>query len=474
MRETVTVILPPRLPAFPLPRRHATAADSRCPERTSGARTPVAIAGRSTHWETVPISRAISTTSDLDVFTGVESQASLDISQSVLPPRLRPGALGVLDISEFFGETTGGVRTYLLQKAKYVEPRPELRQVLVVPGARDSIHETSGVRCYRLHGPSVPTQKPYRFMLATRSTSRIVAHEAPNLIEVGSAWCAPWLVHLATRQLDVPAVWFYHSNFPRVIAPWPARAGWVRRTGSDLAWKYVRRLSRLVRATLAPSDFVANELRREGVERVHRVTLGVDLELFHQRRRRYASETRRGLGLPQERIALFVGRIAREKELDLLLSSWPEVERRTGARLVLIGDGPSKKRLMHQPGSERFLWLPFEGDRERLADLIAAADIYVAPCSLETFGLSALEALASGTPILTADRGGVAETVTRSGAGLQFASGDPGSLADTAERLLTADLTELGTKGRRYVEANHGWDLVFDRLFGLYREILKS
>jgi glycosyltransferase involved in cell wall biosynthesis len=129
---------------------------------------------------------------------------------------------------------------------------------------------------------------------------------------------------------------------------------------------------------------------------------------------------------------------------------------------------------MHQPGSERFLWLPFEGDRERLADLIAAADIYVAPCSLETFGLSALEALASGTPILTADRGGVAETVTRSGAGLQFASGDPGSLADTAERLLTADLTELGTKGRRYVEANHGWDLVFDRLFGLYREILKS
>ena len=92
-----------------------------------------------------------------------------------------------------------------------------------MPGACDSIHETSGVRCYRLHGPSVPTQKPYRFMLATRSTSRIVAHERPDLIEVGSAWCAPWLVHLAKRQLDVPAVWFYHSNFPRVIAPWPPR-----------------------------------------------------------------------------------------------------------------------------------------------------------------------------------------------------------------------------------------------------------
>jgi alpha-1,6-mannosyltransferase len=378
----------------------------------------------------------------------------------------------VLDISEFFGETTGGVRTYLLQKARYVESRPALRQVLVVPGARDSIHETSGVRCYRLHGPSVPTQKPYRFMLATQSTSRIVAHERPNLIEVGSAWCAPWLVHLATRRLKVPAVWFYHSNFPRVIAPWPAVAGPVRRTASRFAWSYVRRLSRLVEATLAPSDFVAAELEREGVERVQRVSLGVDLDRFHPRRRDYARETRRGLGLPDGPVGLFVGRIAREKELDLLLAAWSGVERRTGARLVLVGDGPSRDRLQRLPGSERLFWLPFEGDRERLADLMAAVDLYVAPCSLETFGLSALEALASGTPVLTADRGGVAETVSRSGAGVLFPSGNAAGLAEAAGRLLAGNLGELGALGRAYVEAHHGWDMVFDRLFGIYRRIL--
>lgn len=407
------------------------------------------------------------------MFSRIESPASLDISRSALPPRLRPEALGVLDISEFFGETTGGVRTYLLQKARYVETRPELRQVLVVPGASDSIHETEGVRCYRLHGPSVPTQKPYRFMLATQSTSRIVAHERPDLIEVGSAWCAPWLIHLATRRLDVPAVWFYHSNFPRVIAPWPGRAGWLRRGASNFAWRYVRRLSRLVQATLAPSDFVAGELAREGVERIRRVSLGVDLDRFHPRRRSYARETRRAYGLPEGPLALFVGRIAREKELDLLLQSWPQVERRTGTRLVLVGNGPSRRRLQRRAGSERFTWLPFEADRERLADLMAAVDFYVAPCSLETFGLSALEALASGTPVLTADRGGVAETVSRSGAGVHFHSGDSGALAEAAARLISSDLTDLGVRGRAYVETHHGWDLVFDRLFGIYREILQ-
>ena len=141
-------------------------------------------------------------------------------------------------------------------------------------------------------------------------------------------------------------------------------------------------------------------------------------------------------------------------------------------RLVLIGDGPSRRRLQRRPGSDRLYWLPFERDRERLADLLAAVDLYVAPCSLETFGLSALEAIASGTPILTANRGGVAETVSRSGAGAHFQSGDPGSLAETAAQLLSGDLRSLGVRGRVYAEAHHGWDTVLDRHFDIYRRIL--
>jgi alpha-1,6-mannosyltransferase len=412
---------------------------------------------------------------DLEVIAPAGARASLDISRLELPARLRPAAnLGILDITEFFGDTTGGVRTYLLQKARYVQRRAELRQAIVVPGARDEILEAGGVRCYRLHGPSVPTQKPYRFMLATRSSSRIVAHERPDLIEVGSTWCAPWLVHLATRSIDLPVVWFYHSNFPRVIAPWPERAGRVRRGMAEFAWGYVRRLGRMVRATLAPSEFVARELEQAGVERVVRVGLGVDLERFHPRRRASAAATRLRHGLPSGPLAIYVGRLATEKEVDLLLSAWVEVRRRMGAGLVLVGDGPARRRLQRRPGSERLHWLPFQQDRDALADLLAAADLAVAPCSIETFGLSALEALASGTPLLSADRGGVAETVARSGAGRMFASGDAGSLAEAAVRLLRDDLDGLGGLGRQYAEADHGWDAVLDRIFDVYRGILRS
>ena len=304
------------------------------------ARVPAPTAARSIPWGIALTERGATGILDLEPIAG--AAPALDIARIALPPRLRPAAsVGVLDITEFFGDTTGGVRTYLLEKAQYVQRHPALRQVLVVPGARDEILEAGGVRCYRLHGPYIPTQKPYRFMLATRSTSRIVAHERPDLIEVGSAWCAPWLVHLATRQLRVPAVWFYHSNFPRVIAPRPRDAGWARRTATDLAWRYVRRLGRMVEATIAPCRALAAELSEAGLRNVTHVPLGVNLERFTPARRAHAADTRHRFGLDDRPFALYVGRMAVEKDLDVLLDAWPEVERRTGVRLVLVGMGPA-------------------------------------------------------------------------------------------------------------------------------------
>ena len=399
-----------------------------------------------------------------------------DLSRLALPPRLRPDArLSVLDITEFYGDTTGGIRTYLREKTAYVEAREQYREVLVLPGRRDAVTESNGVRCYRVRGPKVPKQDPYRFMLATRASRRIAVHEHPDIIEVGSPGLVPWMVRLAARGLNIPVVAFYHSNFPRVFSPFPEQANAFRRGLFELAWGYARLLDKSFAHTIVCSEFVANDLRNAGIDRVTRIPLGVDLTLYHPSRRERRNEVRARHDLPGGPVAGFVGRFAVEKELDVLIAAWPEVYRRTGAQLVLVGDGPMRARLIAQAGDAPWArFLPYEGRPERLADLVAALDIFVAPSSNETFGLAALEALASGTPVLSANRGGISEQVLASGGGMLFESGNSGSLAEMAVKLFAGDLARFGNHGRLHAERNHSWDSVFDRIFALYETIVRD
>lgn len=398
---------------------------------------------------------------------------TLDLARAVLPARPRSWARRiVLDISEYFGDTSGGVRTYLTEKARYVDRTGAFRQIIVLPGACDSIGDTARVRCYRLRGPRIPTQAPYRFMLAVRSSRRIVEHERPDVIEVGSLGLAPWNVARVSQRLGIPLVAFFHSHLPRLIAGSRVRPTTVRRVGTTLAWRYLRRLDRLYARTVVSSRFAAKELRCAGLERVTYVPLGVDLALFHPARRAHRDHVRDQLRVGHRPLAVYAGRIAAEKQLTVLLEAWRTVARRTGAVLMLVGEGPLKQTLSVRYREPSVRWLAFEPDRARLADLLAASDLVVAPGPLETFGLAALEALACGTPVLAPDQGGGAELVERSGGGLRFACGSASDLAQQAERLLDADIDALGKRARAYAEREHGWDAVFDALFRVYDSVV--
>ena len=158
----------------------------------------------------------------------------------------------------------------------------------------------------------------------------------------------------------------------------------------------------------------------------------------------------------------------------MLLDAWSAVEKVTAARLVLVGAGPLETRLRAHAYASRVTFLPFTNDRTDVADLLAALDLYVAPGRVETFGLSSLEALASGTPLLAANAGGVAEQVERSGAGRVFEAGNTASLSEQAIALLAEDAYALGARGRAYAEAEHSWSTVFDRLFDVYAGVVAN
>jgi alpha-1,6-mannosyltransferase len=397
----------------------------------------------------------------------------LDLATGELPPVLRPAArLAVLDATEWYAPTSGGIRTYLQQKGAYVAQRPWLRHALAVPAPADGVLDGDGVRAYEFGGRPIPGNAPYRFLLSVERMRRVLDHERPDVVELGSPALVPWVVFRALRGREIPVVNFFHSHFPQLLGgsrqPRPA----YRRLLMQGAWWYARAMDRRVTATIAASRFTADALAEAGVPNVERIPLGVDLAHFTPARRAHAAATRAAAGLPAERpLVLFVGRFAHEKELDVLVDAWPMVEARTDAALVLAGDGPERARLQARSRGTRVHWLPFIADQDRLADLHAAADVYVASSPHETFGLSPLEAMACGTHVLAADGGAVREHVVASGAGALFPPGDAGALAEQLVTLLARDREHDAAHARAYAEREHDWAHVFDRVFALHERV---
>lgn len=398
----------------------------------------------------------------------------VDLRSISLPPRDRTdAAVSVCDVTKWFGETSGGVKTYLTEKIRYVTDRPHLRHVLMIPGPHDAIALGSGVRTYRLRGPRVPTQTAYRFLLATRSTRRIVLHERPSIMEVGSPYFVPWVAAHAVRGLHVPLVCFHHSSFAGVLQAMGWAQGRGNRPARAAVGAYARLLDRLFRVTIVASDFAMRELRDLGVDRIERVPLGVNLVQFHPRRRASREATLRRFGVPLDRpVAVYAGRLAREKRLDVVLDAWPQVQRDLGVHLVIAGAGAEERQLRARCAARHVTWLPYQHDREMIARLQAAADLTLAPGEVETFGLAALEAMAAGTPVVGVRSGAVAEHVDRSGAGSLYEPGEPADVVRAVRDVLHADFRSLSLRARSYAEREHDWTRVFDQLFALYRRIL--
>jgi alpha-1,6-mannosyltransferase len=391
-------------------------------------------------------------------------------------PRTRPDArCAVTDVTEWFGETSGGIRTYLLEKGRYVSTRPWLRHVLVVPGAEDRVSMSNGVTEYSLRGPRIPRQHPYRFMFAVRTLRNIIAHERPHVIEVGSPFLTPWLMRRVGREFDIPVVAFYHTSLPRLVSEVASNAPSLpRRLLSRALSSYVGRLHAPLPLTIASSRFAMEDLLSAGVPRVVQVPLGVELNRFRPLDDGARVRERERRGLPTDApLAGFVGRFASEKAIDVVLDAWASVHAKTGAVLALVGAGPLEAQLRAHAASRFVRFLPFERDRTSLATLLASFDMYVAPGPVETFGLSALEALASGTPVLSVDQGGVSELVRASSAGLLYPRGDAGACAAQAIALLGENRDRLSTAARAYAERTHAWSHVFDRIFSVYDSVMR-
>lgn len=238
----------------------------------------------------------------------------------------------------------------------------------------------------------------------------------------------PDVVHVATEgplgltgrryavRHHVPLITSYHTNFPQYARHYGAGIA------EPLVWKWLRWFHRPAVLTQTPGEAVRDELERRGIGRPVVWGRGVDTWHFHPARRSVG--WRRWLaGGDDTAIVLHVGRLAPEKNIDVLAAAWSAARERVGQRatFVLAGEGPETRRLLTQlPWVRQLGFL----DRDRLADLYASADICVLPSRTETCGLVALEAMASGLAVVAADAGGFRESIAHGRSGVLVAPDD--------------------------------------------------
>jgi glycosyltransferase involved in cell wall biosynthesis len=198
-------------------------------------------------------------------------------------------------------------------------------------------------------------------------------------------------------------------------------------------------------------------------ERLRILPRGLDTKLFHPTKRDRAFWSARGLR-EGELGMLFVGRVSKEKNLDLIVSATRRLaEWRTAVRPIIVGDGPYMAEMRRLLGDAIFTG--YLGG-EDLAKAYASADLFVFPSTTDTFGNVILEAQASGIPVIVSDVGGPHELVSNGKDGLVTKANDATELANAIRQL--ADNPSLrasmGEAGRRRVE-DRDWSEAFEKFW---------
>ncbi|GAA2445211.1 glycosyltransferase [Streptomyces mauvecolor] len=359
------------------------------------------------------------------------------------------GGLRIVRLANFVTPASGGLRTALRELGRgYLAAGHE--PVLVVPGGRTADEPTEQGRVITLPGVVLPGTGGYRVLVDRRRVRRILEDLAPDRIEVSDRTTLRWTGEWA-RRARVPSVMVSHETADGVLRTWglpeAVAGGAADRLNRRTGWAF----SRIVCTT----EWAEREFVRIGARNVVRAPLGVDLAQCRPGRRSTVLRARHARGARV--LLLMCSRLSVEKRPAVALDALAAL-RRTGVRaaLVVAGDGPLAGSLERRAAAER---LPVEflghvADRETLADLQAAADVCLAPGPAETFGLSALEALACGTPVVCSASSALPEVIGDAG----LAAGGTGAEFAAAVRELLARPEPRRRADARARAELFGWD----------------
>ncbi|MDR5902323.1 glycosyltransferase family 4 protein [Halomonas icarae] len=312
-----------------------------------------------------------------------------------------------------------------------IRPRP------MAPGSAEEVAVE-----LQLPGLAVPGYRQVRVGLPSgRRIAQWWRENPPDVVYLATQGPLGWSAQRAARRLGLPVVAGWHTNFDHYChdygIPWLA----------PLVETRLRTFHNRCAATLVPTHSQLDDLRRRGFQGVRCMARGVDGTRFAPGHRDDTLRRRWGAGTHTP-VALHVGRLAPEKNLDLLRDSFramyaahPEI------RQVIVGDGPSRRSLERSLPEAHFTGFV---SPDALARYYASADLFLFPSLSETWGNVLLEAMASGLGVIAFRHAAGAELIDDGRNGLSLDPGDEAGFRDAAVALCQhpARWTRLGRAAR--------------------------
>ena len=383
------------------------------------------------------------------------------------PFRRSPGAKLFCDLTQSWSDVGGGVRTYLLHKRRHILQSTPHSHLMIVPGARDEIVEEERAVTVTIASPRVPGSPRYRLMLRNGAVRAALERFRPDLIECQDAYNLPWAaIGYRRRHPETALVAAYMTDFPTVYVERPLAGFLTRPVAGALArfcYGYCGLLYRRFDAVFALSENGgAGKLRSLGIEGVDVVPLGVELGEFGPARRDERLRSKLGLSADQP-LLVYVGRLDGEKKPDLVVDAFRRLPESLGARLALIGEGPLKAEIA-AAGDERIVLPGYLDGRAELARWLASADIYVSGMADETFGVSIVEAQASGLPVVGVEAGAMIDRVSDA-VGRLGPVGDAEAMAANILAVWNSDRGAMAAEAQARA-LQFSWDSSMEALFG--------
>ncbi|MFL6786863.1 MAG: glycosyltransferase [Sphingomicrobium sp.] len=327
----------------------------------------------------------------------------------------RGGAKLFCDLTQSWSDVGGGVRTYLLHKRRHILEQTPHSPLMIIPGVRDEVSAKDRAITVTVASPKVPGSPHYRLMLRNRAVRAALEQFQPDLIECQDAYNLPWAaIGHRRRHPDVALVAAYMTDFPTVYVDRPLSKFITKPLAgllSRICYSYCGTLYRRFDSVFALSENGgAAKLRSLGIDPIEVVPLGVEVGEFGADRRDARLRAKLGLAETQP-LLIYVGRLDGEKKPDLVVDAFRHLPAGLGAKLVLLGEGPLKSEIA-AIGDERIVMPGYVKNRAELARWLASADIYASGMADETFGVSIIEAQASGLPVVGVAAGAMLDRVT--------------------------------------------------------------